>query len=473
MIALAVIAAVSFAFCVWLTAINPVGAFFEPSTRVWEFCAGGLIVFFPFTLFAQHRRLCSWMGAIGILALLACAQLIRASAFPGYVALIPVLGAVAVLLAGSGAPNSLIPRFLSTQPAQVLGGLSYSLYLWHWPALVIGQQLFPSGSLIVRLVSIGVAILLAVLAHRAAENPIRFNPYLTLRSGLTLKLAALGALFCAVGLGGWRLILNHSAQFQKFEQVLQDVPALYNQGCGPAVQDPKPRICYFGETHDPRSTVVLFGDSHAAEWFPALEQIADAQHWKLVTIVKPHCTALMIKEEVSPQMERVCVEWRRLAIDDIQQLHPDLVLVSSASIHPGANGQLVTDVAVWEQAARATFVALTQTGARVSFIRDTPHVSYNALECLAQAKWDGRTECAPVQPAVGLYPDIYEAEIRGAAGLSDVGFIDLSDALCGADQCYLEIGGIVVYRDNDHLTATYDRSLADLLFRRLDDSLRR
>jgi len=233
------------------------------------------------------------------------------------------------------------------------------------------------------------------------------------------------------------------------------------------VEDPKPRLCYFGETHSPRSTVVLFGDSHAAEWFPALKQIADAQHWKLVTIVKPHCTALMIREEVFPQMERVCVEWRRLAIDDIQQLHPDLVLVSSASIHPGANEKLVTDVAVWEQAAHATFVALAQTGARVRFIRDTPHAAYNVLECLAQAEWDGRTQCAPVRPAEALYPDIYAAEVRGAAGLGDVGFIDLSDVMCGADQCYLEIDGMVVYRDNDHLTATFDRSLSDLLFRRI------
>jgi peptidoglycan/LPS O-acetylase OafA/YrhL len=472
-IALAAIAAVSFAFCIWLTAVNPVSAFFQPTARVWEFCAGGLIAYLPAARLAQHRRFCSWMGVTGILALLICAQFIRASVFPGYIAAFPVLGTAAVLLAGLGAPDSPIPRFLSTRPAQVLGGLSYSLYLWHWPALVISQQLFPSASVIVRLAAIAAALLLSVLTHRAVENPIRFSSYLVSRSGLTLKLAAFGALICACGLGGWRFVLNHSDQFRRFDRAAKDIPVLYSNGCAPEVADPNPRLCYFGATQNSSSTVVLFGDSHAAEWFPALEQIAHEQDWKLVTIVKPHCTALMIAEEVSPRMERVCVEWRRLAFSQIQQIHPNLILVSSASLHPVANGQPVTGVSIWEQAARGTFAALAETGAMVVFIRDTPHADYNILECMAQAEWDGRTHCAPVKPAVALYPDIYAAEVRGAAGLRNVGFIDLSDALCGAGQCYLQIRGMIVYRDMDHLTATYSRSLAGVLFQRLGDSLRR
>lgn len=472
-IALTVIAAASFALCVRFTAISPVSAFFQPPARVWEFCSGGLIAYLPVARLARHRQLYSWLGAIGLIALLVGAQLIPASAFPGYLAAIPALGTVAILLAGTAAPDSLIPQLLGTRPAQILGALSYSLYLWHWPALVIGRQLFPSGSMSVRLAAIGVAILLAVLTHRMVENPFRFNPYLVSRAGLTLTLAALGAVFCASGLGGWRLILNHSGQFHKFEQAERDLPALYGSGCGSERSDPQPRLCYFGATQNPRSTVVLYGDSHAAEWFPAMEQIAAAQHWKLITIVKPGCTPLNLKEDISPLIERVCDQWRRRSIGEIQQLHPDLVVVSSASLHPGANERMVTDVAAWQQAARDTFAELAQTRTNVRFIRDTPHADYNVLECLAQSEWDGRTQCAAVQPAAALYPDIYAAEVRGAAGIDNLGFIDLSDAMCGPGQCYLEVGGTVVYRDMDHLTATYNRSLAGLLLQRINDSLRR
>jgi hypothetical protein len=413
------------------------------------------------------------MGAIGLLILLVCAQFIHESVFPGYIAAIPALATIALLLAGTAAPDSLIPRLLSTRPAQVLGGLSYSLYLWHWPALVIAEQLFPSDMTIVRMTAIAIAILLAILTHRIIENPVRFNPFLVSRSGLTLKLAALGAVLCACGLAGWWVALNHSAQFHKFEQAAQDVPALYSHGCSPAIPDPQPRVCTFGTTNNPQSTVVLFGDSHAAEWFPALDQIANSEHWELITIVKPHCDALMLEDEVSAQMARVCNEWRRFAIGQIQQLNPDLVLISSASIHPVANGRLVTDVAVWQTAAHDTFAALAQTGAKIRFIRDTPHANYNVLECLAQAEWDSRTHCPALASSAALYPEVYAAEVRGAAGLDNVGFIDLSDAICPSGQCDLEIGGMIVYRDMDHLTATYNRSLSGLLLQRINDSLRR
>jgi peptidoglycan/LPS O-acetylase OafA/YrhL len=471
-IALAAMAAASFIFCVGLTRLNPPAAFFLPLPRVWEFCAGGIIAFVPVARLGKQKRIYAWMGGVGLILLLLAAEWIRASIFPGYVAAIPALGTMAVLLAGAVAPVSLIPRLLGVRPMLVLGGLSYSLYLWHWPALVIAQQLLPSGAL-VRLGAIGVAVLLASVTHYTFENPIRFNPFLLSRSGLSLSLAAIAAILCTCGLGGWRFALNRSAQFHKFNSALQDVPRLYGLGCVTGRPDPKPQQCAFGDTASPLSVVVLFGDSHAAEWFPAIEPIAVAQHWKLITIVKPGCTPLNIEEEVSPLMGRVCAEWRRLAIEEIGRLYPELIIVSSASLHPGVNGRMVTNVTVWEQAAHDTFAALLQSGAKVIFIRDTPHADYNVLECLAQAEWDGRTECAVVNPAIALYPDIYAAEQRGAAAPHGVGFIDLSDAMCSAAKCYLQIAGTVVYRDNDHLTATFSRSLAGVLSQRLADSIHR
>ena len=186
--------------------------------------------------------------------------------------------------------------------------------------------------------------------------------------------------------------------------------------------------------------------------------------------IKPGCTPLNMREDISPQMYPVCEQWRREAIGDIVELRPELVIMVSASRHPGVDGNMMVDTQVWEQGARDTFAALARQGVKVRFIRDTPFSDYDVPGCLAQAEWDGRTQCPTPVSAVALSPDVYAAEERGAQGLGNVKFLDLSDRMCGPDRCYLEAGGQVIYRDGDHLTASYSRSLAAVLFQRLRDS---
>jgi peptidoglycan/LPS O-acetylase OafA/YrhL len=469
-IALAIVSLASLMLYVWLNATNSTLAFFETPARVWEFGAGGLLVYIPKRWLEGRRRLWSWLGGIGLITLIAGAELIRSSMSPGYVAVIPVLGTLLLLSAGVAAPESPVTRLLCTRPAQAIGRLSYSLYLWHWPVLVIGKQLIPDNSVPIRLGWIAVAGIMAAVTYSVVENPIRIQPFLIVRSGLTLRLALLGAILSVGALGAWRAILHHSEQFRKYDCVVHDIPEVYRNGCDPERAEAHPAMCFFGKIAHPQSTVVLFGDSHAAQWFPALQEIADAQHWRLATIIKPGCTPLTIKEDVTPRMERVCEQWRREAIGDIVELRPDLVIMVSASRHPGVDGNMMVDTQVWEQGARDTFAALTSQGAKVRLIRDTPYADYNVLGCLAQAEWDGHTKCPAPVSAVALSPEIYAAEARAARGFGNVRLLDLSDRMCGPDQCYLEIGGQVIYRDGDHLTASYSRSLAAVLFQRLRDS---
>ena len=136
----------------------------------------------------------------------------------------------------------------------------------------------------------------------------------------------------------------------------------------------------------------------------------------------------------------------------------------------GADGKMMVDMRVWEQGARDTFAALANQGVKVRFIRDTPFTNYDVTGCLAQAEWDGHTHCEGASPAEALSPEVYSAEATAAANFDKVKFLDLSDQMCGPDHCYIEVSGQVVYRDGDHMTASFSRSLAAVLFQRLRDS---
>jgi peptidoglycan/LPS O-acetylase OafA/YrhL len=243
--ALAAISLGSFLLCVWLTATNSVLAFFETPARVWEFGTGGLLVFMPERWLTGRRRLLSWLGGIGIIALIASAEFIPASMFPGYVAAILVVGTLLILMAGVSAPESLAPRLLCAKPLEVIGRLSYSLYLWHWPVLVIGQQLMPNNSVPMRLGLILGTSIMAVVSYGAIESPIRRQPVVIAHSGLTIWLAILGAILCVCAIGSWRAILRHSEQFRKYETVVEDIPEVYKKGCDPVIADPHPAIVLF------------------------------------------------------------------------------------------------------------------------------------------------------------------------------------------------------------------------------------
>jgi peptidoglycan/LPS O-acetylase OafA/YrhL len=340
---LASITLVSFAGCVWLTRINHVQALYQSPTRVWEFGAGGLASLVPIQWLTRYKRLCGWAAMASLLSLtLSAAFLPSSMGFPGYIAAIPVVATAGFLLAAAGAPDSKAVSWLTLPPFQFLGRISYSLYLWHWPILDIAKQAFQNNSWQLRAGCIALAVVLSVITYAVVENPIRFHPFLVSRSILSLGGAALMMTLCIAGLMGWRTALLHSAQYRKYQQAAGDMPSIYASGCS---ADIRPRLCVFGETSNPVSTVVLFGDSHAAQWFQPLKDIAVTQHWKLITIIKKACSPMSIKTNhmESPAAIRGCDQWREQAVEVIRELHPNMVILSSSSRYPRP-GTLFTPV---------------------------------------------------------------------------------------------------------------------------------
>ena len=468
---IALLTLVSFAGCIWLTDFNRVAAYFQSPARAWEFSAGGLASLVSVRWLAEHKKSCTLLGIVSLITLLLSAAFITGSrTFPGYIAAIPVLGTLGALQAGAGAPNSLVVRLLKLPPFQYFGGISYSLYLWHWPVLMIAQEMFRDFSPAIRIACVALAVLLAAVTHIVVENPIRFNPFLVPRSALSLGIAALFMALTLGGFAGWRVALNHSAQFRKFSKVFHDVPSFYAKGCRADLTDTRPLLCSFGEMANPHATVVLFGDSHAAQWFPALKNIADTQHWRLVTVIKASCSPINIKADnpANPRAAWTCDEWRRLAIAEIQKMQPQMVIVSSSSAYMQRGSSALITSSEWEQGSRDTFLAIARPGTSVRFIRDTPHADYDIPGCLAQSAWNGHTTCAPLVRSRALSSDVYQAQVRAAANIANVKCIDLSDRICGGETCEMEEGDVVVYRDSNHLAATYVAGLSSVLQEQLN-----
>jgi peptidoglycan/LPS O-acetylase OafA/YrhL len=470
-LAIAAVTVLSFAACAWLTSRNQVLAFYLSPPRAWEFSIGGMLGMVPLHWLTAHEKLCKRLGAAGSFALVLSGVMIAGSArFPGYIAAVPVLATLAALLAGSAAPDSPAVRWLHWRPLQYVGRISYSLYLWHWPILIMVPEMLHDHSIAIRVACVLLSVVMAAMTHVTVENPVRFNSFLVPRPRLSLGILALCMTTAVGGFAAWWMALHHSAQFRKFDQVRTDMPSLFAAGCAAYSIDSTPKLCFFGEIPHPQSTTVLFGDSHAAQWFPALQAIAESRHWKLVTIIKTACSPMAV-DGLDDIRAEACDQWRKLSIERIQEMRPDTVILSSSSLYPQRGSSKLIDASDWERGSRETFLALTRRGIAVRFIRDTPHADYDVPYCLAQLAWNGRATCPPLPRTQALNEGIYRAQLRAAADFRNVKIIDMSDSICGKESCETVQGDLVKYQDSDHMTSSYIESLADDLQSRLLGSL--
>jgi peptidoglycan/LPS O-acetylase OafA/YrhL len=185
---LAIIAA-SFTWSIVQTSENQTWAYFSPFTRAWELGLGALVAVMTPTL-AKLRP--AWLPDVLAIAglggiILSALVLTTATRFPGSAVALPVLSTGLLIATGCAKQRTLVGRALAIRPMQWLGARSYSLYLWHWPLLVIPAQYYVRDLSPLEATGwLAVAIVAAALSYRFVENPIRRSSTLTPRTGLTL-----------------------------------------------------------------------------------------------------------------------------------------------------------------------------------------------------------------------------------------------------------------------------------------------
>jgi len=460
----------------WLTGHGGMRGFYWLPARGWEFGIGGIAALLPMGRLRLSPRAWHLLGWLGLLTVLVSAALINETTpFPGWIAVVPVLGTTLALVTGAEHLPGGTGRLLGLAPLQGLGRLSYSWYLWHWPFLVFAAVVIPDLSLTGRLLAAAAALGVAALSHHLLENPIRFHPVLTRRPGLSLGLA-LGITLFSAGLARVTMHvarrLSRSPAMRPIAAAIADIADMPRERCVSLGESADLKTCDFG---DPTAStrVVLFGDSHATQWFNPLRDMAEARGWLLTTMVKSSCPATDIRSPgTSAAFTRSCDAWRKTAIARILALRPALVVLGSATTYLGRRARrnrADVSLADWRDGTRRTLATLSSAGLSLAVMRDSPSFPIDIPTCLERAirhHWDPDGDCRMLREG-SFNLAAFAAENTGAREIADVHFIDLSEQLCPVDVCPTTRDGMVMYRDDNHLTGKFAASLSPLLEQQL------
>ena len=226
-----------------------------------------------------------------------------------------------------------------------------------------------------------------------------------------------------------------------------DKPSIYDNGCILDVGKNDLKQCVYGS---PQSTVVvaLFGDSHAAQWFPALDKIATDNKWRLEIFTKKGCPTADIP--VSDQTRNSeCGPWRDHVAARLAEIKPHLIIIS-AYRYKAAGSSLGRDPdQVWSEGLEKTMTVIRPLADRVLVLGDTPTPLSDVPSCVA-AHLRSVSQCMSSR-AEAVKPNRLAVELA-VAKAHHADFAATSDWLCTQTQCPVVIGDLLVYRDNSHIT---------------------
>ena len=424
---------------VYQTQTSPIWAFYSLPTRAWELGVGALLLFVPEKVW--RNRFMPWLGVIGIA--IATFNFDENTAFPGINAVLPVFATA--LLIGS---ISIWPRAFNdlsnNRISQWLGSISYPLYLWHWPALVLPSSALGRPLRIrERLFCILLTVVLAHLTSKFIEQPLRHKKiegrkvYLFFVATTITSLVA-GLIISATSSS----MISVKGTNYKFNLIdVMEKPAVYGDDCHVNYGETKSGYCTYGDTKSNR-TLVLYGDSHAAQWFPALEQIALERGYKLISLTKSACPAVDAPREDQGAFKNVhCEKWRQNSIARIKSIHPDAVITSSFQYFTPPSG-FPSKSRWWDDGQRRLLSELRGSSNHLIYISDTPRPLRDIPNCLASR--DSHT-CDSTEKTRNVIINGFEK-------------IDPTPWLC-TSYCPAIKDGYVVYRDASHISVAASLAL--------------
>lgn len=437
-------------------------AFMLTPFRAWELGVGALVAL-P-TAWRAAPRLGGWITLAGLAAIAAAVALYDSTTpFPSLHALAPTLGAAAVIAGGLLAPRALASRLLGSAPFTAIGKISYGWYLWHWPLLALvranalGERSLPRDLGLAAL-----ALVLAILSRRFLEEPIRqrrWQPFASTRGSLVAGAAML--IICA-GLGGglW-LAAEHSAGPRLDAAALREaarIRYILPQACvdadGLGNLPPPFARCLAGDL-SVRPTVIVWGDSHAGHLISPLAEAAEAAGARLLARSDGGCRPYGLPPTlhgVTPARVARCTAFNQA----VEAGLPDLIASQ------GATGLVIAakweSDAAWAGKLEALVRRAHGLGLKVLLVADAPNFPFAAPQCLARRSVSA---CSlPRATVVARRVLVVGALRRIAVSIPDVRVFDPLETLCPGERCDPAMNGVILYRDQDHISTAGQALLA-------------
>ncbi|TQL69353.1 peptidoglycan/LPS O-acetylase OafA/YrhL [Nocardioides albertanoniae] len=501
------IAVASLAWSVYATGENPTSAYFSTPARAYELAAGALLACWG----GRLKGAASVVAGLGGIAAILVATLAFSDAtpFPGWQALVPTLGTVALLASGANAPTA---RLLSAAPLRYVGDISYSLYLWHWPFVVLLPDALHLGNGALEMsVAVAAAVVVSALSHRFVELPFQRKQVPVFSHGLRSLVLWPLALVLAVG-SGWMTTSfaayaekERAAQAEKWFET-NDVPDGADEGA--IDDDGAPRVqrelrsalemadkgapipgavidkelsadrwqksygdCYanYGETRSPKcvlgeesakKTVAVVGDSHAGMWLSAFDELGKDGDFRVVPVVKVGCAPYPVQHRGKKMTQAECDEFRTWSSDRLERLAPDAIVSTARGqlFMPKEHDGMDRDEQ-WSQAVRDTVKDYEEIARKVVVLGDVTSVDQNPADCLSAPEALQRSCLSDDESRESSSNEVTEKAVKDTSAT----YVDTQRFVCVEDRCPLVVGDQVTYYDDSHLTESWVRHVTPRL----------
>ena len=516
-VAMSIIIVASFAWAMWETANNPAWAYFSTLSRAWELGVGALIAVLGNQLRnipTAARAFLGWVGLGGIIAAVFLTP--DSGGFPAPWAALAVINTAAVIIAGTGATqSSLIP--LTNPVSQWLGNISYSLYLWHFPVIVLLAALMPASSFEYYLIALGVMFALAVASYYGVENPIRKSHWLErltraqkekLRrsksrqrvTGPKTYVGVAAVAVVAIALAGFALLKpadtagyvsqvpadsqssgasaapTAASSTTKLSGEISSAlaatswpdaqPSIDDVIAGPQVPKdvgacggltpPAASNCVWG-AKSATKTAVIIGDSTALAYVQAFRDIVkSAPNWNIRTEAMFGCSFVDIPiENANAAVVSQCPDRKKSAIALIRSSHPDLVIVTN-TYEPRTNARThgIVSTSEWTAGIQRLTKQFSGSVGKVVFLSPPPSEA-NVQQCYTKLSSPG--SCITNVKASW---DATAAAEGAMAVSSGALFIDSREWFCVNARCPAFVGTTPVKLDLVHITSAYADKIA-------------